>query len=108
MSVSSFTYFYDSLTLKDEMCDGHVIKEGQTNLSTFAFHFVLSVLFGVMAMFVQRFKVLWVPHMCMIAAAGITHVNVKQKLGDILGLGKNAVTFSLAVSIIAVDYCSQI
>lgn len=82
----------------EEVCDLQVTKSISNDVedisiisSGFVFNFVLSVLFGVVAITVQRFKVLWVPHMCVLAAAGMTHVEVKKKIGEILGLHKNMV-----------------
>ena len=40
----------------------------------FAFHLLLSVVFGVVALTTQRFKVLWVPHMCVLAAGAVANL----------------------------------
>lgn len=39
----------------------------------FAYHLLLSAAFGVVALSTQRFKVIWVPHMCVLTAGTLAN-----------------------------------
>ena len=41
----------------------------------FAYHLLLSAAFGMVALTTQRFKVLWVPHMCVLAAGALANLD---------------------------------
>lgn len=61
-----------------ENTDGSHKLEGSQTLqrhcisSEFAYHLLLSLAFALLAVSTQRFKVLWVPHMCLVAASTLT------------------------------------
>lgn len=41
----------------------------------FAYHLLLSIAFGTVALTTQRFKVLWIPHMCVLAAGALANLD---------------------------------
>lgn len=52
----------------------------------FAYNAIQSVVFAVVAMSTQRFKYLWVPHMCVVAAAGASHSQAWRALLERMGV----------------------
>ena len=60
-----------------------------------AYNFFQSVVFGTVALSTVRFKFLWTPHMCVLAAAGISHCQVWKELQKRLGVQERAVSLQI-------------
>jgi len=60
-----------------------------------AYNFFQSVVFGAVALSTVRFKFLWTPHMCVLAAAGISHCQVRKELQKRLGMQERAVSLQI-------------
>ena len=57
-----------------------------------AYNFFQSVFFGAVALSTVRFKFLWTPHVCVLAAAGASHCQVWKELQKRLGVQERAVS----------------
>ena len=66
-----------------------------------AYNLFLSILFGVVALSTVRFKFLWTPHMCVLAAACASHHQVWGELQKRLGVqGKVSVSLHTVMPIV--------
>ena len=54
----------------------------------FAHHFIMSILFGIMALSTLRCKFLWLPHSSILAAAGLTHTSMWTSIQEKLGISR--------------------
>ncbi|XP_072036179.1 protein C-mannosyl-transferase DPY19L3-like isoform X2 [Amphiura filiformis] len=65
---------------KDDDTEVPIHQEGTIHLLShrpeLVYHTIQSVFFGIMALAVMRFKFLWTPHMCVLAAVGICEYSV--------------------------------
>ncbi|XP_062510645.1 probable C-mannosyltransferase DPY19L3 isoform X1 [Corticium candelabrum] len=69
----------DSVTLSPPMLKAH---------PEFAHHFIMSILFGIMALSTLRCKFLWLPHSSILAAAGLTHTSMWTSIQEKLGISR--------------------
>ena len=82
---------------KDDDIDLTSSREGAHLFSTrpeLAYHVIQTVFFAVMALCVLRFKFLWTPHMCVLAAVGVSDYAVWETILAKIGV-KSEITVSV-------------